>query len=43
MEELKRRAIYVQDLSISPQSHPEFFDPIDIVSPEDVFYINEKA
>ena len=42
MEELKRRAIYVQDLSISPQSHPEFFDPIDIVSPEDVFYINRK-
>ena len=42
MEELKRRAIYVQDLSISPQSHPEFFDPIDIVSPEDVFYTNRK-
>ena len=42
MEELKRRTIYVQDLSVSPQSHPQFFDPIDIVSPEDVFYINRK-
>ena len=40
MEELKARD-HVQDAVINPTSHPQFFDPIDIKSPEDIFYINK--
>lgn len=42
MEELKRLDI-VKDLSISPNSYPEFFDPITIKSPEDVTYTNKMG
>lgn len=43
MEELKARSTpHVKDLSISPTSHPNLFEPINIASPKDVFYVNIK-